>query len=121
MIYFAGREANMMSFSRPCADPGKRGARQRRTMGEQQSEQTLRAYLAPDYLHDVFVTYSHGDFEGTGESELKAWSQRLARKLESKLRQIPKFKNAVVFLDESKRAEHRLDKTLPLTDQIRVI
>jgi hypothetical protein len=65
------------------------------------------------------VTYSHGDFESTGESDLKTWSQRFVRKLESELRQIPKFKNAVVFLDESKRAEHRLDKTLPLTDQIR--
>jgi hypothetical protein len=88
-------------------------------MGDQHSGHPTPAYLAPDYLHDVFVTYSHGDFDGTGDSELKAWSQKFAKKLESELRQIPKFKNSVVFLDESKRAEHRLDKTLPLTDQIR--
>jgi hypothetical protein len=88
-------------------------------MGEQWSEQRSHAYLAPDYQHDIFVSYSHGDFEGIGESELKAWSQKFVRKLESELRQIPKFRDTVIFLDESKRAEHCLDKTLPLTNQIR--
>src|SRR5437879_2338740 len=70
------------------------------------------AYLSPDYAHDVFISYSHGDIDNTGMSDLKAWSQEFARRFESELRLDPKFKNAAVFIDENKRVEHGLDRTL---------
>lgn len=76
-------------------------------------------YLAPDHSPDIVISYSHGDGDGTGESELKAWSQRFAAAFESELRQEVEFHDVDLFLDESKRSEKALDRTLPLTEQLR--
>jgi hypothetical protein len=76
-------------------------------------------YLAPEYAPDVFITYSHGDVDGSGQSELKAWSQRFARALEDELRQDGEFRKLALFLDQSARVETALDPTLPLTKQLR--
>ena len=41
------------------------------------------ARLAPEFRHDIFVSYSHGDVKGDGTSLLKTWSQGFARELEA--------------------------------------
>jgi hypothetical protein len=66
------------------------------------------AFLSPDYVHDIFVSYSHGDYDGDGTSELAAWSQQFAERLEKELRGDPRFVTAAVFIDKSKRVEHSL-------------
>jgi hypothetical protein len=76
-------------------------------------------YLSPEYSHDLFVSYSHGDLDQTGKSDLKTWSQVFVRELEAELRAVPKFSRIAAFLDESTRSEHSLDQILPLSDQVR--
>ena len=76
-------------------------------------------YLSPDYTHDIFISYSHGDSRGTGSSQLKTWSQEFAARLQGELSIDPKFKNVAVFIDANKRVEHGLDPTLPLTAEVR--
>jgi hypothetical protein len=75
--------------------------------------------LAPEFGHDVFVSYSHGDAEGTGSAPLKTWSLGFARELERELRTLPDLQRATVFVDQSKRADQGLDASDPLTQQLR--
>ena len=75
------------------------------------------AVLSPDFRHDLFVSYSHGDVDGTGNSQLKAWSKQFVLDLAEELRlSEPDFAGLEIFLDE--RPERGLDSTLPLSDQI---
>jgi hypothetical protein len=77
------------------------------------------AHLSAEFRHDVFVSYAHGDADGTGDSPLMIWSRAFARELERELRTVPELRNAVVFLDSSKRPEHGLASNDPLTQQLR--
>jgi hypothetical protein len=76
-------------------------------------------YLAPEFVHDVFVSYAHGDADGSGNSPLKIWSTAFARELELELRIMPRLQNSGVFLDNSDRTGHSLDSNDPLTQQLR--
>ena len=76
-------------------------------------------FLGEPFKHDLFVSYSHGDFDGTGRSHLKTWSQAFVRELEAELRQHPKFGRLGIFLDQDQRPEQGLDPTRPLTQQLR--
>lgn len=76
-------------------------------------------YLSPEHGHDVLISYSHGDINATGQSELKAWSHRFANALENELRLELKFRNVSIVVDEHPRAENSLDRSLPLTQQLR--
>ena len=76
-------------------------------------------HLAPDYSPDILISYSHGDVDHTGQSELKAWSQRFARTFASELRLDVQFNDAAVFFDESNRAQSAVNPTLGLTEQLR--
>jgi hypothetical protein len=75
-------------------------------------------YLSPDFTHDVFISYSHGDSGGTGSTPLKAWSQEFAAKLQGELSVDPRFKDVAIFIDANKKVEHGLDPTLPLTQEV---
>jgi hypothetical protein len=77
------------------------------------------AHLSPEFRHDVFVSYSSGDADGTGNAPLTIWSQAFARELERELRGLPGLQNAAVFLDASKRPEQGLASNDPLTQQLR--
>src|SRR5215475_4709118 len=66
-------------------------------------------YLAPEFAHDVLVSYAHGDADSSGKSPLKMWSKSFARELELELRTMPGLQNSNVFLDDSDRAGHSLD------------
>jgi len=76
------------------------------------------AQLAPEFVHDIFVSYSQGDFDHAGTSLLKGWSLAFARELESELRLTPGLKNATVKIDEGSRSEEGFNAADPLTKQI---
>lgn len=72
------------------------------------------AYLEPYFDPDVFVSYSHGDPRGAGESPLKDWTRALVRKLESQVLSLDtEFDALHVWMDE------HIDPTAHLTDELR--
>jgi hypothetical protein len=72
------------------------------------------AYLSPAYEHDVFVSYSHGDPEGRGNSPLKAWSNALVDTLAADIKALSgDFRDLAVWYDRD------LDPTLNLTAELR--
>jgi hypothetical protein len=78
------------------------------------------AYVGSPFVHDLFVTYSHGDAEGIGESRLKAWSQGFIRELEAELRFNPKLAAELkLFFDDHHRPAQGLDPMAGLTEQLR--
>jgi hypothetical protein len=78
------------------------------------------SYIGQPFLYDVFVSYSHGDYDGAGTSPLKRWSQAFVRELESELRMNPKFGREIkLFFDDHHRPDQGLDPMSGLTDQLR--
>jgi TIR domain len=72
------------------------------------------AYLAPHSTHDVFVSYSHGDPRGKGDSPLRRWTVRLIQELEEEIRSLDdEFDNLDVWCDEN------IDPTAQLTAELR--
>ena len=76
-------------------------------------------FLTNPFRHDIFVSYSHGDVDGSGRSPLKTWSQAFVRELEAELRSHPKFGNLAIFLDQHQHRGQALDPMSPLTQQLR--
>lgn len=77
------------------------------------------AYVGSPFVHDVFVSYSHGD-DGSGQSYLQPWSLAFARELERELRSDRRFRQDLrLFLDDSHRPGQGIDPMAPLTDQLR--
>ena len=78
------------------------------------------SYVGGPFRHDVFVTYTHGDIDGDGQSPLRRWSQSFARELESELRTLPDFGPALkVFLDQHHRPGRGVDPMEPLSEQLK--
>lgn len=78
------------------------------------------SYIGEPFSYDLFVSYSHGDFDGSGSSPLKRWSQAFIRELESELRVNPKFgRHIKLFFDDHHRPDQGLDPMAGLTDQLR--
>ncbi len=72
------------------------------------------AYLAPHFEFDVFVSYSHGDPLGHGDSPLKRWTAKLVHELTSEICSVDtEFDDLQVWLDE------QTDPTARLTDELR--
>ncbi len=77
------------------------------------------SYIGGPFSHDVFVSYSHGDVNGTGQGALQAWSRAFAEELRKELQAMPNFGGALsVFLDESHRTGDGLDPMNALTEQL---
>jgi hypothetical protein len=77
------------------------------------------AVLAPEFRHDLFISYARGDHDNAGNSLLSTWSLELARALHAELRTTPGQKDAAVFFDESDWQGRCLDSNSPLTAQLR--
>jgi hypothetical protein len=78
----------------------------------------MAAYLSKHgYLHDVFVSYSHGDVNQAGTSLLKDWSTQFVDLLNDNLKTVlgPQVS---IFLDASKRHENAIDRLASLTNQL---
>ena len=79
----------------------------------------MPCFLGDPFQHDLFVSYSHGDFDGSGCSPLKEWSKSFVIDLERQLRQIRPFRDVRVFLDQDHRTDQGVDPTEPLTEQLK--
>ncbi len=79
----------------------------------------MPCFLGEPFQHDLFVSYSHGDFDGSGHSNLKTWSQAFARELEGELRQDPRFRELRIFFDQHHRPDQSLDPLEGLTPQLK--
>jgi hypothetical protein len=72
------------------------------------------AYLAPHFDPDVFVSYSHGDPRGGGDSPLKSWTQALIRRLEQEILCLDtEFDDLKLWIDRE------IDPTAHLTEELR--
>jgi|GEM_PF-3760598 hypothetical protein len=72
------------------------------------------AFLAPDYTCDVFVSYSHGDPLGQGDSPLKRWTSGLVKELGKVIRSVDaEFSDLDIWFDE------QIDPTSHLTAVLR--
>jgi TIR domain len=79
----------------------------------------MAAYLGKHgYLHDVFVSYAHGDVEQTGNPPLKDWSVQFVDQLKKNLSTVLNHQVSV-FLDDAQRDEEALDRLAALTDQFK--
>ena len=78
-----------------------------------------KGFLGEPFDHDLFVSYSHGAFNGQHDSELKRWSQKFAKDLRAELARAIEFENASVFLDDSDRHDEGVDRATGLTEQLR--
>ena len=50
------------------------------------------AFVGPPFVHDLFISYSHGGDDGAGNGYLQPWSAAFARELERELRADRKFR-----------------------------
>lgn len=76
------------------------------------------AYIGAPFVHDIFVSYSHGD-DGTGRAFLQPWSAAFAAELERELRTDRRFrKDLRVFRDQDQRPSQGIDPMAPLSDQL---
>src|SRR5215469_3155227 len=79
------------------------------------------AYVGNPFDYDIFVSYSHGDVDATGESKIKQWSQAFARELESEFKAHPKFgRDFRIFLDQHRRPSQGIDPLSPVTGQLQL-
>jgi hypothetical protein len=77
------------------------------------------AHVGAPFLHDLFLSYSHGD-NGSGRGYLQPWSEAFAKALEDELRLEPRFRRTLrIFIDQDHRQGHGIDPMAPLTEQLR--
>lgn len=79
------------------------------------------SFVGEPFRHDVFVSYSHGDPMGEGNSPLKQWSQSFVRELKAELQTELCGLNAAIdlFLDESPKLGSGVDRMSPLSDNLK--
>lgn len=78
------------------------------------------AYVGEPFVHDIFVSYSHGDPDGIGDSKLELWSHAFVKELESEFRAYRELGADVrIFLDEHRSAAQSVDPLSPLASQLR--
>jgi hypothetical protein len=77
------------------------------------------SYVGEPFVHDIFISYTHGDVSGDGRSPHQLWSQSFARELEAELRALPGFgASLAVYLDQHRRPEQGVDPMSPLSEQL---
>jgi hypothetical protein len=78
------------------------------------------SYIGGTFEHDIFVSYSHGDVDGSGSSLLKQWSHGLVHQLEKELKAFPDIGPHInVFLDQHHRPDQGLDPNSHLTEALK--
>ncbi|MEM7424459.1 MAG: toll/interleukin-1 receptor domain-containing protein [Pseudomonadota bacterium] len=76
------------------------------------------SFVGGDYIHDVFISYSHGTLNDGVPGPLKDWSDAFAEELRTRIHQIFLFRNVSVFFDSSERPAESVDRSRKLTGQI---
>jgi hypothetical protein len=78
----------------------------------------MAAYLAKHgFLHDIFVSYSHGDVDQAGASLLKDWSTQFIDLLNNNLKTVLR-QQVSIFFDDNKRHENAVDRLASFDEPI---
>ncbi len=78
------------------------------------------SYVGDPFLHDIFISYSHGDVDGHGNARLQQWSESFALELEAELKAFPDIGAGIsVFLDQHYRHGSGVDPMDPLDPQLK--
>jgi hypothetical protein len=72
-------------------------------------------YLVPDFDHDVFMSYAHGQLDGYPDAPLRDWSQKFIDHLRAETYALRPDIGEVTFCDD-----RSVDPTAALTDDIKV-
>src|SRR4051812_12068392 len=76
------------------------------------------AYLSRHgYHHDIFVSYSHGDVEGSGHSLLKTWTKQFFELLRENLA-LSLERAPSMFFDEGSHPAEAVDPLAPLNEHL---
>jgi hypothetical protein len=76
------------------------------------------SFVGDPFDLDIFVSYSHGDIQGNGQSPLKQWSQSFVRELQIEL-QVEINAATKLFLDENPRPGQGVDRMAPLSGDLK--
>lgn len=79
------------------------------------------SYVGNPFEFDIFLSYSHGDVDNSGNSILRQWSNGFARELERELQSLPNLGREIrIFLDQHRRPGQGIDPMAPLTEQLKI-
>lgn len=76
------------------------------------------SFVGKPYLADIFISYSHGDVSGEGDSNFKRWSHSFYRDLRRELRDHPDLKGVSIFFDESNRQSEGVQPFVPFGESL---
>lgn len=77
------------------------------------------SYVGDPFRHDVFISYTHADADGDGESLHKTWSRSFAEALKDEMRAMPGMGTSFrLFIDQDHRPGQGVDPMAPLSDQL---
>lgn len=72
------------------------------------------SFVGEPFRHDIFISYSHGDPKGTGDSNLRQWSQKFWEELKRDLASYEDLGDLDIFFDASARSGDGVDPFDPL-------
>ncbi len=72
------------------------------------------SFVGEPFCHDIFISYSHGDPKGTGDSNLRQWSQKFWEELKRDLASYEDLGDLDIFFDASARSGDGVDPFDPL-------
>ncbi len=76
------------------------------------------AFVGDQFLFDVFISYSHGDPKGVGESNFKQWSYCFWKELEREFEAHDDLAGLNIFFDSNPRIDEALDPFQNLDNQL---
>lgn len=72
------------------------------------------SFVGEPYTSDVFISYSHGDVRGTGDSNFKQWSKGFWRELEREFEAHDDLEGLTIFFDSNDRSTEGVDPFVAL-------
>lgn len=76
------------------------------------------SFVGEPYTSDVFISYSHGDVRGTGESNFKQWSNGFWRELQREFEAHDDLSGLTIFFDSSDRPSEGVDPFVALDPRL---
>lgn len=67
------------------------------------------SFVGGNYTNDIFISYSHGDVRGVGDSNFKQWSASFWRELEREFEAHDDLEGLSIFFDSSDRPSDGVD------------
>jgi hypothetical protein len=72
------------------------------------------SFVGEPYTNDVFISYSHGDVHGTGDTNFKQWSRCFWRELRREFESDDDLPGLTIFFDSSDRPNEGVDPFISL-------